>query len=95
MRSFRWGSGPSTARAASRASRVKQVGCGPFELLCCILVGAGVREGEAVPEFPELGFFLLCQDAVGQGVGHALFPALLEGLVYGGAVAVGAAGDLG
>ena len=38
--------------------------------------GAGVLQGE---------------DAAGHGVGHALLPALREGLVDGGAVAVGAA----
>ena len=31
------------------------------------------------------------EDAAGHGVGHALLPALREGLVDGGAVAVGAA----
>ena len=56
------------------------------------MVAPGGVHGEAVPELAEQGLLGLGEDAIGHGVGHALFPALLEGLVDSGAVPVGAAG---
>ena len=49
------------------------------QLLGGCWVGPGVGQGEPVPELPELGLFGLGHDAVGHGVGHALFPAFLKG----------------
>ena len=56
----------------------------PAQLRCGLWVGAGVCQGEPVPEFPEPGFLGLGDDAVGHGVADAPLPALLESLVDGG-----------
>ncbi len=69
--------------------------CGSPAQLGGLGVSGGGGQGELVPELPELGLFGLDDDAVGYGVVYSPFAALLEGLVDGGAVAVGAAGDLG
>ena len=45
--------------------------------------------GHLVVEFLESALIVWGYDAVGHGVGHPLLPALLEGLVDGGAVPVG------
>ena len=57
--------------------------------------GAGVRQGEPVPEFPEFRLFGLGENAVGHGVSDSLLPFLLEGLVDGVPVPVGLTGYLG
>ena len=54
-------------------------------------VDAGGVQCQPTTELPQQALLLLGEDAVGHGVGDVALPALLEGLVDGGAVGVVAA----
>ena len=93
--SSKWVSGSSTAMAASRASSMSRSAEARSSSAAAFPVDVGGVQGEPVPELAEQGLLLLGEDAVGHGVQGAKFPALLQGLVDGGAVPEGPAGDFG
>ena len=88
--------GSLVAMAVSRASRVNLSIDALSSWAVAWSFGAGVCQGQSVPELPEFGLLGLGDDAIGHGVGNAPFSALLEGLVDGGggAVPVGVSRDV-